>query len=486
MDSPLQRVLAEKYAGNAPPLQAATPTVRRARASPVLSSQQQITRALKELPKGRTSRVPSDGNGAWWTLATYENRDRLDTIASCRRLCIEDADAGGALADLVALAIPPLPDGSPGIRVEFEGSQSAISRAEREIDALIERLHLPLHELAANGMREVYQGGGFGAEWYPNPGRTGVLGMEIVPAEELIPRRRDNERFWQQINNPTPLSPQTFCYTSYGTRGRDEFGTPAMIAALRELERKANITLGIDKVIRLLAQGVFLTVGIPTKSPQDLNFEDENDPGYAEALAAHYEAYVQMAATARDLGIGAFEDGTEMKAVPLTGNVGGLSDLEEMNALKVWSGLLTLPFMRGKMDSTTQALAQVVYPILLAHAMGLRQAVTRTIEFGLNLHLRLAGVPARAILAFQEPPNPFRKDHAAAALSQVEVDERYTALYGEEYVRWAAERDGFDADKVVAAWKKRQAQPALPPPQPNPNPPQGGEPNAPTENDPEP
>lgn len=467
MNQGLQKVLAEKgYAPDRP----------RARASPLVTSQQQITRALTELPKGRVSRTESDrAFGSWWSLGSYEDRDRLAVIADCRRACIEDADAGGALGDLVALAIPPLPDGTPGIRVEFEGGTRAVQQAEREITSLLDRLHLPLHELAANGVREVYQAGGSGLEWYPNRSRTGVQGVEIIPAEELTPGRRDNERWWNQQNNPTPLSPQTFVFSAYGTRRRDEFGTPAMISALMELERKANITLGIDKVIRLLAQGAFLKIGIPEITPSMLGFQSDTDPDFIAARAEAYRAYVEVAASARDLGIGAFENGTEMDAIPLTGNVGGLSDLEEMNSLKVWSGLLTLPFMRGRMDSTTQALAQVVYPILMTHAMGVRQPVVRSIEFGLNLHLRLAGIAARATLAFQEPSNPFIEAHAKAANLQAQTDEKYLSLYGEEYLRYMAVRDGFDPDKAVKAW---QAARSGPQPTPTTTPPPGGETNA--------
>lgn len=478
----LQRLLAERYPAPSAPLAAAAPAPSRARGTTV-TAQQHITRALRELPAGRVSRVPSDGtSGNWWSTGSYDDRDRLDVIAACRRACLIDADAGGALADLVALAIPPAPDGTPGIRVEFEGGTRAVQQAEREIDALLARLHLPLHELAGNGMREVYQTGGFGLEWYPTQSRTAVEGTEIVPAEELTPHRDGNARYWRQQNNTTPLNPQTFVFTPYGTRGRDEYGTPAMISALRELERKANITLGIDKVIRLLAQGVFITMSVPVKTPRDLGFEhdDETDPDFQARQFEDYRATIEAAASARDLGIGAFEEGTTMDAVPLTGNVGGLSDLEEMNALKLWSGLMTLPFMRGKMDSTTQALAQVVYPILLAHALAMRQCVTRTIEFGLNLHLRLAGIPARATLAYQEPSNPFIQAHAQAANLQADTDARYAQLYGDEYVRWAAERDGFDGDAVLA-WRQLQPTPSAPP-----APPAGGDPNAPAPTDQQP
>lgn len=348
------------------------------------------------------------------------------------------------MQDLVALANPPSDDGTPGVRVEFEGSDSAVSRAGKEVRSLLDSLHLPLSELVNNGLREVYCAGASALEWFPTRGRSGVAGVEVLPAEELTLRRSGDVREWWQQGNKQPMHPLTFFYAPYGTRSRDELGTPAMVAALSELERKAEVTLGIDKVIRLIAQGVFLRIGVPKPTPRELGLSSEQDPAYADALAAYYEAYVETAASARDLGILAVEDGTDAKEVPLTGNVGGLSDLEEMNALKVWSGLMTLPFMRGKMDSTTQALAQVVYPILLTHAANMRQTAVRPIEAGLNLHLRLRGVPARAALAFAEPNNPFVEAHAKAALLRAETDEKYVGLYGEVYRHWAAQRDGFD------------------------------------------
>ncbi|WP_272977122.1 hypothetical protein [Deinococcus geothermalis] len=467
MQTPLQRILAEKYPREDAPTRARSPT----RAT-FLTPQRQLANAAqsRQLPRGRVSRTIADGGWTWfWSPGLYGSRSRREAIDLCRQATVTSADASGAMQDLVALANPPAPDGTPGVRVEFEGSDSAKARAAREISNLLDRLHLPLHELVNHELREVYQAGGCGEEWYPNRSRTGVAGVELIPPEELTLRRNGDQREFWQDGNDRPLHPATFVYTPYGTRGRDELGTPAMIAALTELERQAAITLGIDKVIRLIGQGIFLEVGVPKPKPGELGVESEDDPDYAAALADYYAAYLDTVTSARDLGVAAVEDGASIKSIPLTGNVGGLSNLEEMNALKVWSGLLTQPFLRGKLDSTTQALAEVIYPITLAHAFNMRQTATRSLEFGLNLHLRLSGIPARASLAFQEPPNPFRLDHANAAKAQAEVDEKYAQLYGEPYIAWAAERDGFDPQEILRARKKRAAQ--------APTPPEGGDTN---------
>lgn len=448
----LQRVLAEKNYRTEDAPRARSPT----RSSTLLTAQRHLANASQaQMPKGRVSRGLMDGGLSWfWTPSLYGSRGRREAIELCREAVVTSSDGGGAMQDLVALANPPGADATAGVRVEFEGSDSAKVRAGREINNLLDRLYLPLHELVNHEIREVYQAGASALEWFPNRSRSGVLGVEALPPEEFTLRRKGDVREFWQDGNDQPMHPATFVYTPYGTRGREELGTPAMIAALTELERQAAITLGIDKIIRLIGQGVFLEVGVPPPEPRDLGFNTKDDLGYDDALADYYAAYLETVTSARDLGVAAIEDGAHIKSVPLTGNVGGLSALEEMNALKVWSGLLTLPFMRGKMDSTTQALAQIVYPILLAHAANMRQTATRSIEFGLNLHLRLCGVPARASLAFTDPPNPFSKDHAEAQKMQAETDKIYADLYGDPYIRWASERDGFDARQVIQARRK--------------------------------
>ncbi|RTR29055.1 hypothetical protein [Deinococcus radiophilus] len=441
----LHKVLAEKYGT------ARTDPVTPQRHS--LAPQQYLARSTtSRMPRERVSGRSRFGK-MWglWSTEQLAGRSRRAAIELCRQAVDTDSDAGGAMNDLVALANPPAADGTSGVRLEFEGSESAKKRARAETDALLARLHLPLHELINHELREVYVAGATSLEWYPNRGRSRVEGVELLPPEDITVRRVDDQRQYWQDGNDQAMHPATYLYAAYGTAGRDELGRPAMLAALGELERKAQLTEGIDKAIRLISQGVFLKIGVPKPTPQELGVASESDPGYIDALAGYYESYVETAASARDLGILAVEDGTETQAVNLTGNVGGMGDLEAMNALKVWSGLMTLPFMRGKMDSTTQALAQIVYPILLTHANNMREPVRRSVEFGLNLNLRLAGIPARVRLQFAEPANPFIEAHAKAAQLQAETDTLYTELYGEPYLRWAAERDGFDPEQVLAA-----------------------------------
>lgn len=407
------------------------------------------------MPKGRVSRSDSDiGGGWWWNSGHIGDQDRQSVIQDIRAL-VTNGDVAGARRDLIALA-------NPGVTLKFIGSDRAEAQAEREIKLLTAHLgDFPgLDELVNNQLGETYDAGASSLEWYPNPGRSGVAGVEVVPAEEVLIRRLGNERSYEQLRYGVTLDPRTYIYSPYSTRGRDPYGTPAIVAALVEIQRQAALTLGIDKVINLLSQGAFLQLEVPTPTLEQLNVESQGDPGYWEALASFYNAYVDVATSARESGVMVTEAGVNGKAMPLTGNVSGLAELKNLNSMGVWSAVLTLPFMRGKMDSTTQALAQIVYPILLAHAINMQTVVKRSVEFGLNLHLRLCGIAASVELDFLAAPNPFTLDHARAAREQAQADGVYMEQLGDEYVRSVAVRMDLDPEKVLAWREKHRPAPA--------------------------
>ncbi|MFC4428039.1 hypothetical protein [Deinococcus navajonensis] len=381
-----------------------------------------------------------------------------------------DTDAAGAKRDMLALA-------NPGYTIQFAGSDRAQALAKREIDALETRLgdFRSWDEFINHQLSEAYEAGAASVEAYPFPSRAGVAGIEIVPAEEITILRQGNDRLYRQVTYGADLDPRTYIYSAYGLRGRDPHGTPALVSALVELERKVRLIDGADKIMRLMADGAFLQLGVPKPTLQELGLTSESDPGYIEALTSWYASYVQIATQAREYGVMVTQDGVDAKAIPITGNVQGVSQLQDVNNLRLWSGLMTLPFMRGKNEGTTQALAEVVYPILLSHAGNLQLVVKPVIEFVMNLHLRLAGVAASVEIDFKEPPNPFLESHANATLAQAQADAAYIEVLGDEYVRQVAARLDLDPDKVLA-W--RETQPPSPPAAqspPPPNPPAGGD-----------
>ncbi|GEM45902.1 hypothetical protein [Deinococcus cellulosilyticus] len=433
---------------NAPTEQRArSPTTPEAAATPapgigtMILSDSLPRQTAGNMPQGRLSRNMNEGSLGWFILEdSFKGKGRLEVITECRD-ALFDSDVGGAMRDLIALI-------NPSYRIEYEGGTRAMAQAERATSDLLSRLHITLDELLNNQAAEVYLAGASSLEWYPTKTRSMVQGVSIVPAEEIQQKRIEDTPVWYQTLHGVQLDSRTFVYAPYGTRHRDPYGTPMMVAALTELERKCRLTTGTDKVINLMGEAAFLNMKVPKPTPRDLGVTSEQDPNYASRLAAYYKANVDLALSARDRGLMVTEVGVDSTAVPITQGAQGLADLELSNNLKLWSGLVSLPFMRGKMDSTTQALAQVVYPILLAHAENVQKVLQQSIEFGLNLNLQLLGIPARATLIFDKPQNPFMKDQAEAENLQAKTDELYIKLFGDAYRIRAAERLGISKEEL--------------------------------------
>jgi hypothetical protein len=454
MSSMLERILAEKY-----------PATPQARASPaphsnpvpmvpvVLATAQ---RRNQPLPKGRLSRAPSDqAFGWWWPTEMLAGRSRHEVIQICRDACQADSDAAGAKRDIIALA-------NPGYNLAFTGSDRAKAQAKRELDDLEKRLgdFRGWDELINHQLGEAYEAGAGSIEAYPTPSRSGVAGVEVVPAEEITILREGNDRLYRQVTYGATLDPRTYIYSPFNLHARDPHGTPVMVSALLELERKLTLIGGTDKIIKLISDGAFLEIGVPKPSLDELGVQSELDPEYGTRLLAWYTSYVEIATSARDQGVMVVENGVQSKAIPLTGNVGGIADLHAMNNMRLWSGLMTLPFMRGKTEGTTQALAEVMYPILLSHAANLQIVARAVVEFVMNLHLQLAGVAASVELSFAAPPNPFLESHAKAAREQAQTDGIYMEQLGDEYVRSVAARLDLDPEKVLAWREKNRPAPA--------------------------
>ena len=417
----------------------------------------QASQQAGPLPKGRLSRGPSDissGNIWYWNPEQLGLQSRRDVIHACRSAAMMDSDASSSKRDIIALA-------NPGYTLELTGSDLAKKKAYKEIELLGERLgdFRGWDELINHQIGEAYVAGACSLEAYPNLSRTGVAGVEIVPAEEVSILRAGNDRLYRQMTYGADLDPRTFVYAGYGQQGRDPHGTPAMVSALIELERKATLILGTDKIVNLIAEGAFLQLGVPKPTLQELGVQSELDPEYTVRLTEFYTSYVTIATQAREKGVMVTENGADAKVVPITGNVSGIAELMQINSLRAWNGLMTLPFMRGKTEGTTQALAEVMYPILISHSENIQITVSAVVEFVMNLHLRLAGIAASVKLDWVSAPNPFKLSHAQAALVEAQMDAVYLAELGDPYLEKVAIRLDLDPAAVLAWREKNRPQP---------------------------
>lgn len=418
---------------------------RKQKTEPTLSdSSSAVARGLQnsQLPKGRQSVEPNSLEGFLTLLqdnfSGYPSDTRKRIIKVFRNVAQSDDDMGGAMRDVQILGNTPY-------TWQLEGGTRAQKQALDELEKMNARVFAGgFKALGDNQVREVFITGASSVEWVPFPNRKGILNCEIVPAEEIdITKTLEGLLYKQDLNPSGYLHPVTYQYRPFDTDGRSPYGIPPVITALQTLWRKRNLMRGEDRVISALQKLAFLVATFKKPSPMSFGLPGEG-PQYEAKLQAWAEEMANIIAAQAENGFALLPEGLEAKANNITTNTSGAVQIQEANNRMLWSGLGTLPFMRGKMDSTTQALSEIVYPILLAFASNIMETVDASLEYGANLHLRLAGIPVTAKLVRQESNNPFRIQHATVTKMEAETDDLLTKLYGYEYLKLSAARRGFE------------------------------------------
>lgn len=375
----------------------------------------------------------------------YLDRSRYSVIKTLRGLSQADEDVQGAMRDLVVLA-------NPGFTMQYEGGTRAQANAERVTNQLLERVYGQgggIDGLVNNQIQEVYLTGVSSLEWFPMPSRREVLDVAIVPAEQIDIKYNQEEgyKYYQRhaIMNNESLNLRTYIYNAHQTSGDSPYGIPVAISAIHSLQEKYNLLKDYEAIRKKLKRGAFVMLTLPKPQPHEVGAESLASDKYQENLAKHVTSAVTLALKGAENGMMVSLEGSEAQAISVDENTSGFGDLNLSNQLRVWSALATLPFMRGHMDSTTEALAKVVYPILLATAKNMRITVKRSIEFGLNLHLQLNGIPAQVEMVFEEPSNPFELEHEQALETEAARDTTLSKLLGRGYLEKVADKHDVEA-----------------------------------------
>ena len=420
-------------------------------------------------PNGRVSRDPNDFGGLLSyfeeQLYGYPNDSRRRITAVLRGLAESDDDVGGSLSDFQALC-------GAGFTLDFTGGSRAAKAAEAELAEWMPRMFTEgggLHGLIANQVGELALAGASSCEWYPEKNRRGVAGVSVIPAEEIRIRRDPVTQALVHeqlaVGGAVALHPRTYLYATLKTNGRSPYGVPLFIASLFALERKRQLLGAEQRVINLMARSALVHAKVPIPSPAELGVSSEQDPAYPEAVAAFFESVADTIVSSSESGVYIGPDQTDISVVPINQTAGGASDITKGNQKRVWGALKTLPFLRGEMEHTTQALAQVTLPIVHAQAIAINQVLARQLEFGMNLHLALRGIPAQAWVRFNPPASPFHLDEATALLRKAEAHAKLAALFGDAWAPQAMTAfDVVEEDAARAPDWWNPAGPSTPPP----------------------
>jgi hypothetical protein len=419
---------------------------------------ERVTSRLK-IPDSRQSQ---ENSSLAQTLSRFEERysgypaDTAKRIQDVLRWLVQmDEDASGAVRDLVVLA-------NAGHSIEFVGGARAVKTAQAEVEAWSETIYPEgggIDGLINNQIREPIITGASSCEWYPAKNRKSVAGVAVVTANRVRIARNPETQQLEYYQTQTAvgdvlLHPMTHRYLALQTDGDNPQGVPLLISSLEALERKGKLLNAQQRVIEAMSKIALVSASIPEPEPAIFNLTSKGDPKYQEALGQFFAQVADLITAGSERGLYLAPTGAEIKLTNVAKSGDGSGEIIESNDRRVWTALRTLPFMRGRMDSTTQALAQIVYPILEAEAASLQMLVAKQLEFGINLHLRLRGIPARAWVRFNQAKSPFAKDAAETMKTRLEAHKVGMELLGADWLpKVAAEFDvtlGDDRNQIPA------------------------------------
>lgn len=351
----------------------------------------------------------------------FPDQSRNQIIRTIRWLAQMDADYSGSLRDLINLA-------NPGHTVQFMGSPRAVRAAQREFELWhpnIFKLGGGLDGLHTNQIREAAITGCSSVEWYPTKNKRGVEDAQILPGEQLRIARKDGVwRIYQTgRGQDIELDQRTYRYVPLQTDGDNPYGIPLFLGALMATDQHHQMSESLKRVVALMAKAVLLQAEVPPLDKRELEQTYERDltpEEFLEEEQLYYQEISDLIIQRAEQGLLIVPEGVKLTPTALAKAAEGYPQVFKLIERLKFTGLRTTGFMRGAVDTTTEALAKVQYPMVEGEAWNIARVVALQSAFGIGLHMRLAGIPVTAKVEFQQAPSAFAESDAKT--SQMRAD----------------------------------------------------------------
>lgn len=387
-----------------------------------------------------------------WRQDTVKGMNRpLDELQCLgRALFNTNSDVGGAGGDLRATVL-----GNIKWHLYGTKSESILAAANKELELYAERVYIGgLHALSSNIFNELYATGETAIEYPINKERDGVARAVVVLPETLRYKRIKNRyRWYQSLNRHDDKTKRryfhdvNFKFIPLDPRGDTPRGTSVIMKALKDIWRKEKLTAGEDRILNAMKHLAFVLLNM-TEYPDDETLGvDPLDKDYIikrnQALIDYANSLKNMIEAGNDTGVAITPPNVKGTPFKATTNLTGLNQITQPNNRSIWTGLQSTVFARGDVANVTQALAKILYPLTMAHGEHIIKAVNQQIEFGANLHLKLKGIPIKAVVTREIQPHPFKVDDSTANYKQAQTEELLIDLYGDDIKRQFLEKRGI-------------------------------------------
>ena len=347
---------------------------------------------------------------------------------------------------------------------DSDAAMDAIIRRLSETSARIFPYSAGIDGLVNSIFSQVARFGATATEWVPDSKLSRVEQVFVIPIRQ-IRWVQDGPMFAYRpvqkpdnvlISNPgafVDLNPRTFHYMNLETDEDSPYAIPPFVAALGPVAIQKIMTDNIRKIVKKLGIMGMLTYSVepPAQKP------GESDAEYNQrCLKFLDEMATQVQGTfAEGLAMG-FKGAFEFDVQSVTGDARGVADIFNLNEQQLFSGIGSDPAMHGRTYATTETYASVMYSKMISQLRNTQMLAAHTLEFGFNLDLLLAGIPAKNLKA------AFRPSEALNNLqeSQAEMIDiaNASALYKEGVI-----------DQNEKARRLGYQKPALPEPMPDPS-----------------
>ncbi|HYE74107.1 MAG TPA: hypothetical protein VEF04_12290, partial [Blastocatellia bacterium] len=239
-----------------------------------------------------------------------------------------------------------------------------------------------------------------------------------------------------------PLNAETYRYYAMQVLGNVPYAKPPATAALEDITGPmADGKENLKRVIQKYGLVGFAAMQVSAK-PQKPNESDEEYHTRMRGYLARVLSSVQGSFSQGLLGM--FRD-QKLEFENVTGNAQGLKDVWEIIEAQAFNGTAMQPAFFGRVHSTTETFADVVYALLDAQATNFRRPAKRRMERTYTLDLMMGGYQFNGVsVKFNRTPsrNALRDAQAEQTKVKTVIEKAKNGIISPDQ---AAQELGYDA-----------------------------------------
>jgi len=236
-------------------------------------------------------------------------------------------------------------------------------------------------------------------------------GLELCPYE-YISGVSDSYKYRTEQMGYLELNPLTYTYYAAEIPEKSPYGIPPLAAVLSVIGIQGDMLKNIAGVVKKVGLVGFLSILLKAPPPQ----RGESASSYSGRLQSHLDTAVSNITKNFSEGIFVgYKDQHEFGHKDVGGDFRGVPELFQVIEEQVFSAINQDAFMLGRVYSSTESYAGVVFDKMLQTVNTYRRIIKRFIEKVYKLELQLHGVMVDDVTVTFKPQRPLNELHSEQA-----------------------------------------------------------------------